>query len=404
MDDKKLAAAILEDISTELTQFAAEGEYPGLLGGYSGTALFFANYYQLTGKESHLDLTYTVIQRSLDAISTMSLSGGHCSGLSGIAWHFLHLAEMGYIDPVDLDETFGDLDTTLAKFMQDEIQIDKMDFLHQGLGVALYFLARLPSPAARQQLEQLVAALAQHAHKMPAGIAWRDQFSTMSLENEDRNMFNLGLAHGNPAIISVLSRIYEKGIAQDIIPGLIGPAVDWLLTTRKATSAPGTSLFPVLIDDNGETAGDVNSRLGWCYGDLGIAQALLDAGERMQKSDWLHYSAEMFTQIATTRDIKNGAVHDACLCHGSAGIALMMQQAGIRLQDNRLLQNAAYWYQTVASQNTWTDGPAGYKFYHYPNYVSSHNVLEGISGIGLSLIHFLEPDIKPTWASAMLIG
>ncbi|MBV8256128.1 MAG: lanthionine synthetase C family protein [Chitinophaga sp.] len=404
MDDKKVAAAILEDISRELTQFAAEAEFPSLLGGYSGTALFFANYYQLTGNEAYLDITYNTIQRSLDAISSVALPGSHCGGLSGVAWHLLHLANTGYIDPADLDETFGDMDATLAKYMQDEIENNKMDFLHQGLGVALYFLERLPSPAAHQQLEHLVAALGQHAIKLPTGIAWRDQFSTLSLEQEDRTLFNLGLAHGNPAIISILSRIYEKGIAQDIIPGIITPAVEWLLGTRKAAPEPGRSLFPVMVDDAGEPAGDINSRLGWCYGDMGIAQALLDAGERMQKPAWTAQAADIFTYIANNRDIKNGAIHDACMCHGSAGVALMMQQAGIRLQDNKLKESAANWYQTVTQQNTWTDGAAGYKFYHYPDFVASHNMLEGISGIGLSLMHFLEPEMNPTWASAMLIG
>lgn len=403
MPDRQAAINILEQISRELSTFAATGEYPGLLGGYTGSALFFAYYYQLTGEESHLDTAYTVIQRSLDAVATTSINGSHCSGLSGIAWTLLHLAQMGLIEEDDLNETFAETDVQLAQWMDLETALHKFDFLHQGLGVALYFLNRLPSPVARQQLEKLVMELDSQAFKLRQGIAWKDLFSSLSLENEERPLFNLGLAHGNPAIISILARIYEKNIAREIIRPMVQQAVNWLISTRKTSQEAGISLFPVLVDAQHATAGNVHSRLGWCYGDLGIASALWDAGSRMGVPAWKEYAFEIFTHIATHRDAKNGSVQDACLCHGSAGIAVMLQQAGINANDSKLLENAQHWWRTALTQNNFPDGPAGYKFYHHPEYVNSHNMLEGICGIGLSLITFVAPEIRPAWAESLLM-
>ncbi|MBV7530710.1 lanthionine synthetase C family protein [Chitinophaga sp. sic0106] len=403
MPDRKAATSILEQISAALTEFATEAEYPGLLGGYTGSALFFAYYYQLTGDESHLDKAYAVIQRSLDAVATTSVNGSHCSGLSGIAWTLLHLSQMGLIEEDDLNETFEETDQLLAEWMDLETAQHRFDFLHQGLGVALYFLNRLPSPVARKQLEKLVMELDSQKYKLGQGVAWKDLFSSLGLEKEDRPLFNLGLAHGNPAIISILARIYEKNIAQDIVRPMVHQAVNWLISTRKTNQEAGNSLFPVLVDEHHVMTGSIHSRLGWCYGDLGIACALWDAGSRMDVPAWKEYAFEIFTHIATYRDAENGTVLDACLCHGSAGIAVILQQAGINANDSMLLQNAEHWWETAVTQNTFADGPAGYKFYHHPQYVDSHNMLEGICGIGLSLITFVAPEIKPAWAESLLI-
>ncbi|WP_167019561.1 lanthionine synthetase C family protein [Chitinophaga sp. Cy-1792] len=405
MENKRMAAAILERISIALDDFSANTEYPGLLGGYSGAALFYAYYYQLTGNEAFLDKTYHIIQRSLEAISNLTLDGSHCSGLSGISWQLLHLAECGYIDQDDLDETFAEIDMALAEFMEADLNQQHIDFLHQGLGAALYFLKRLPDAHARRQLEKLVLGLHAQAHQLPQGIAWKDFFSTTatSEDNKHRNLFNLGLAHGNPAIISILARIYEKGVARDMIAPMVTSAVNWLLSTRNKDRDPGHSLFPVLIDEQDITAGDTNSRLGWCYGDLGIAVSLKDAGIRMQKPEWTAIAYEIFNNIAAHRNQENGIVYDACLCHGSAGIAVILQQAGIYNNNAALLENADHWYQHTIHQSRWTDGAAGYKYYQHPDFQTSYNMLEGISGIGLSLISFVNPDIRPGWAEAMLI-
>ncbi|MFB6456639.1 lanthionine synthetase C family protein [Chitinophaga sp. Hz27] len=405
MENKRMAAEILERISKELDEFSSTAEYPGLLGGYSGAALFYAYYYQLTGQEAYLDKTYDIIQRSLEAISSMSLDGSHCNGLSGISWQLLHLAECGYIEQADLDETFAEIDIALSEFMDADMNQQHIDFLHQGLGAALYFLKRLPDPNAKRQLEKLVLSLHTQAHQLPQGIAWKDFFSTTatSEDNQHRNLYNLGLAHGNPAIISILARIYENGIARDMIAPMVTNAINWLMSARNKDREAGHSLFPVLVDDQAITAGDVNSRLGWCYGDLGIAVSLKDAGARMQKPEWTTYAYEIFNNIAAHRNQENGIVHDACLCHGSAGIAIILQQAAILQKDPVLLANADTWHQHTIGHSKWSDGAAGYKYYQHPEFQASYNMLEGISGIGLSLISFVNPEIRPGWAEAMLM-
>lgn len=403
MDYKDDITAALENISRELDHFTANDNNAGLLGGFTGCALFYAYYYQHTSREEHVDKVLAIIEKSLQALSEQPLNGSFCGGVSGVAWCVQHLTQMGFIEEDEIEDAFGEIDQMVAAFMEESLVAGKNDFLHEGLGTALYFLER-PLPVGKPVLERLVAGLDQSAHHLPSGIAWKDMFSSASERYQGRDLYNLGLAHGVPAIIAVLGRIYEKGIARDTVLRLMEGSISWVLSHKKAQGGGGESLFPVLVDTTGVSIGDTHSRLGWCYGDLGIATMLSGAGKRLQRADYNEAALTILRDIAQHRNTQNGAVHDACICHGSAGIAHMLQQAAMAAGDPVLNKAAGEWLQTTLRMNTWKDGPAGYKFYHHPDYHNSHNVLEGIAGIGLSLLGFLQPEIKPGWNSSLLIS
>ena len=403
MNHKEDTIAVLQRICEELDSFITEDTNTGLLGGYTGIALFYAYYYQLTGKEEHLDKVYEIIEKCLQALAEEPMNGSHCSGIAGVSWCIQHLTEMGLIEADDTADTFADIDVLIADFMVSELQEGRNDFLHQGVGPALYFLERLPAATAVTQLQNLVLQLEKTAIRLPGGIAWKDHFSSKSQEHKEQNLFNLGLAHGNPAIIDILARCYEKGIARETALPLIEGSVQWLLGTRNEPGIAEQSLYPVIVDANNQVMGEAHSRLGWCYGDLGIATMLWNTGKRVGRSDYQQEAQEMFRHISLHRNVKNGAVNDACLCHGSAGIAHILQQVGLAANDTALLNASGDWWRTTLQMNTWSDGPAGFKFYHHPDYISSHNVLEGIAGVGLSLISFVNTEIKPAWGTCMLI-
>ncbi|SEW52053.1 lanthionine synthetase C family protein [Chitinophaga arvensicola] len=403
MDQQQAARSVLQRICVALDRFVLTDTNNGLLGGYTGAALFYAYYYQLTGKAAHLNKVYDIIRKCLQSLSEEPMNGSHCSGIAGVSWCIQHLTALGFIEADDTADTFADIDMLVADFMDSELREGRNDFLHHGIGTALYFLERLPAPVAVTQLEQLVTYLAESVIPLPGGIAWKDHFSSKSQQHPDQDLFNLGLAHGVPAIISVLARCYEKGIAKEMTCQLIDNSVQWLLQTKNKSVGITHSRYPVIVNDRGEVIGDAHSRLGWCYGDLGIAAMLWGTGKRLSRQDYQQEAQELFHHIAAYRNVKNGAVHDGCLCHGSAGIAHLLQQAGLAAGNDALLDAARYWWQTTLSMNTWDDGPAGYKFYHHPEYISSHNVLEGIAGIGLSLISFADTTIRPAWGECMLI-
>lgn len=402
MNHKEEVRLLLQRICTELDEFTTANNHSGLLGGYTGVALFYAYYYQLTGDEAHQGKVYEIIEKCLEDLSEQPMNGSHCSGIAGISWCIQHLTQMGFIEADEEADNFADIDTQIAEFMRNELSDGRNDFLHQGLGPALYLLERLPAATAHTELETLVQQLEKSAMTVPGGIAWKDHFSSRSQDIPDKDLFNLGLAHGTPAIIDILARCYEKGIARETTLPLIEKSIQWLLEIRQPALS-GHSLFPTLVDTTNQVMGEAHSRLGWCYGDLGIATMLWNTGKRLHRTDYQQEAMKILQHVAQYRNVKNGAVHDACLCHGSAGIAHLLQQTGLATGDRLLLDASQQWLHTTLQMNTWADGPAGFKFYHHPNYVSSHNMLEGIAGIGLSLISFADPEIKPDWGACMLM-
>lgn len=370
---------ILQDISTQLEQLLQTDHIPGLLGGHTGCALFYAYYYQLTGKEEYLEKVHEIILSSIDAIANTALPPSHCNGIAGITWTIQHLMNQGFVEG-DIEEIFGEIDTVLGSKMIEDLQQQRYDFLHEGLGIALYFLEKdTPSPWLTQAADVLEAT----ATRLQHGFSWEDRFTPLT---HDEPCFNLGIAHGMPAIVSILSKI--KGPSP-----VVEKSLDWILSV---SNPPGTgSLYPTLVNTAGQPVTASHSRLGWCYGDLPIAMTMLHGGYAEQ-------AHEILTHIANHRDVKNGMVHDTCLCHGSAGIAHAFNRAHRRTGDDLFRIGAEKWLQhTIDIYKS----PAGLGFYNSDgNYTVSPSVLEGIAGVGLAVIAALDKDTDPVWDRCLLLS
>src|SRR5690606_1218930 len=93
--------------------------------------------------------------------------------------------------------------------------------------------------------------------------------------------YNLGLSHGIPSIISFLSLLngYEDFKAK--ADQTLRRAITYILSLRN-DDINAFSLFPSWIIPNEETIYD--SRLAWCYGDLGIGIALWNASKSLNDS------------------------------------------------------------------------------------------------------------------------
>lgn len=393
MDYKK----VLQEISVALDYYTEQENPPGLLGGYTGCALFYAYYYNLTGKKKHLKKVHTLLLKSIQALSEEELIPSHCNGISGIVWCIQHLINEGFASADGMEDVFGEVDTLLGRGMEQEIKEDRYDFLHEGLGIALYFLEKEQlSPYLNTLVKQLEAI----AYQDEKGIRWRDFIYGTRIGGTDEPVFNLGLAHGTPSIISVLGMIQQKGIKSP----LIKESINWLLSTRNEPEEGITSLYPVLVNARNEAITGKQSRLGWCYGDLSIAMTLLNTGNWLDNDQYKEEAHKIFTYTLQHRNNNNGSIFDACLCHGSAGIAHIYRRAYLTLKDPRLLLGAEHWLQQTLQMKTWKDGLAGFKFYADEKYVNSYGVLEGIAGIGLSLIAALDPATPPAWDRCLLLS
>jgi len=403
MDDKRRAGKILQNISLSLNTFADNATTPGLLGGYTGAALFYAYYYQFTGKKKHLQQVHRLLQKALEALAETALPYSHCNGIAGIVWCVQHLIKAGFAEGDNMEDIFGEVDEVLGNSMLDALHQGRHDFLHEGLGIALYFLERTEQAQARTYLEAAVDSLQNTAVITPAGLAWQDHLTGLANRPDGEISFNLGLAHGMPAIISILGMIHNKGIATNTTTNLLHKSINWVLASQNTPEEGLVARYPVLVDKNYHALTGRQSRLGWCYGDLGIATMLLNAGNWLEHEPYRQQAIDLFHYTLQQRNVRNSNVHDACLCHGTAGIAHMYRRAWLQTKDAALLDGANYWLQQTLEMTTHHNGPAGYRFYGKETYEDSYGILEGVAGIGLALLAAIDPKTDPDWDRCILL-
>ncbi|WP_298733002.1 lanthionine synthetase C family protein [uncultured Chitinophaga sp.] len=390
----------LEEINSTLNYFMSREKDPGLLSGYSGCALFYAYYYRLSGKQQHLRRLQQVLQKMTHALSEQALTASHCSGVAGIAWCLQHLTNEGFIEQGEIDDAFGETDEILLQYLQGELEQQHYDFLHQGLGAALYFLDRPMNAAVMAALEALVTALEKAAIVLETGVSWKDQFVR---KDNTEDHYNLGLAHGVPAILAVLGMLYEKRIFAERALPLLQKGMQWLLSTRNEPAANANSWFPTMVTRNNVAIGSPQSRLGWCYGDLGIAITLWNTGVRLEKAAWKKEAVDILAYTLSQRDSQNGLVRDAGLCHGSMGIAHIYRRVYTASGDDRLQEGADRWLDQTFELGAWKDGPAGFKAHTLNGYINTFNLLEGVTGIGLALMAALD-EKAAAWDRCLLLS
>src|SRR5262249_52458102 len=125
-----------------------------------------------------------------------------------------------------------------------------------------------------------------------------------------RGYYNLGVAHGVPGVIALLGLVCAAGIARAEARRLLDCAVTWLLTQQ------GPGGFPHWIEPQVAAS---PARLAWCYGDPGVASALLCAARHVTEPDW-ERAAVVIAHQAARRPVAQSGVRDAGLCHGAAGL------------------------------------------------------------------------------------
>jgi len=397
-------AAVPESTATA-TEGEEEKEKPkaaqkniGVMGGSIGLALFMFYYAKYTDEDRYaqmgVDLISNIFEEINKGFSYHTLAGG----LAGIGWSIELLAKQNFID-ADTDEVLEQLDPYLHKTMIYDIQNENFDFLHGAVGNGVYFLSRRPNPKADEYLKELIDELDKVGHADEDGS--RKWVSVLDHESGKRG-YNLSMSHGIASIITFLGKVMEIGIYNEKTMRVLEGAVKYLLKYRLDRSK-FLSHFPSWISENDPLT---QSRLAWCYGDLGISMALWQAGQGAHRQEWQDIAKAVLLDSTARRDIRDNAVQDVGLCHGAAGIAHVYNRAYQFIKDPLLKDTTLYWAQHILNMAVHEDGFAGYKAWRTPQYggwTPEPGFLEGIAGIGLALISLMS-DIEPTWDRCLFLS
>ena len=268
------------------------------------------------------------------------------------------------------------------------------DILHGGLGNGIFLLKSGDLIGIREMVEGIESL----AEPDKFGLKWY----AISDYKENKWTYNLGLAHGMPSIVLMLSKIYKKGIECKRCAELIEGALNYILA-QKLPPGNYNSIFGNYALESMEKPH--SSRLAWCYGDLGIAMALWRASQVLNRKDWESEAKAILLHASKRRNLKENGVMDACFCHGTSGIAHVFNRMWRETGMPECRDAAAYWISQTLGMAKFKDGYAGFKTWQgvERGYQGEYGLLEGIAGIGLSLLSYIADD-SFTWDECLLLS
>lgn len=358
------------------------------LGGKAGVALF----YGYLGDAVRAD---ELMEHAVDALATSPMPPSLYGGFTGIAWVAEHLSRVlgtAGDDMDDLDESL--LATIAAPWTGD------YDLITGLVGFGVYALECVPRPSAIRCLEAIVDRLDETAQTIEQGVRWftaPEWLFPHQRERYPRGGYNLGVAHGVPGVIALLTRACCLGIRAERTRALLEGAVRWVLSEQcggrfPAWIVPGVQAQP--------------TRVAWCYGDPGVAAVLLSAARVLGNEEWERTSLDIALRAAMTAPEDCG-VQDAGLCHGAFGLAHLYNRIYQAGHDERFADAARLWYRRGLDMRRPERGIAGFESWEFGAdwqlaWQSDPGFLAGAAGVGLALLAGLTP-VEPEWDRLLLL-
>ena len=353
-----------------------------LLGGDLGDIIFLYHYSRIDGRyESIAD---GLLEKVLCSLSRQPRIVTYCNGLAGLGVGLLALQQEGFISGVD--QALDSIDPVISLSLETFIEDNNIDFLHGLIGIGFYLLERRKSSNkyAISNLSKIVDYLDKSKIIDGAIVKWRYNEKRLS------KPFNISLSHGVSSIVVFLCRLIKSGALNENynvkIKQMLQGAVQYLLSNRVDVDKLGCWFASSSIECDDYPH---RSRLAWCYGDLGVATALLEAGNTLNDSSVRDNATQVLLYSAKRRDIKANYVNDFCVCHGSVGIAQIFRSQGISLGLKELLNAADYWEKDTLSRVVLNDQGRNTLLYYDPEnggYRESGGILDGIAGAGMYLL------------------
>ena len=379
---KKITKNICHSIAKQLYDYYSVLKEPGLLNGLAGISCFFFHFYIYSGEDRYKKAAYNCLEKVIQAINNGFNMPSFATGLAGIYWLFEYLGKKEFISREESSALSG-LKPIFKSYAKESFRRGNYDFLHGALGMAMTGLG--------PEMIDLITNETGRTSKPESNncVSW------LSRDINGNSEINFGLAHGIPSIILILSAIYKKNKEDRIIKSHISPGIDYLITHMEP-GPEADSLFPSRIKEDKTIR---PSRMAWCYGDPGVAAAIYQTGTNCSRADWQNMAIEILKHAAKRKEFNSTGIEDACICHGSAGLAIVFFKAWSDTGRIEFYNASCYWLQRTLDFGG-KDGEYLFKGIH--GFEVRYGVLEGIAGVGLSLLAMLEGEL-PGWEKALLL-
>jgi hypothetical protein len=388
--------AILADLESQGREPSGD---PSLAGGTTGLAILQGYLAQAGGGSASVAVARRCLEYATASMAEQPGTGSLYSGLTGVGWAVAHL--QCRLRGVAGEDDLAEIDEALLDHLEQSPWRGEYDLIEGLVGFGVYALEGLPRPAATDCLERVVDRLAESAKSQGESTTWWTDPAWLPSETRAEfpgGYYNLGLAHGVPGVIGLLGQVCAAGVAHDKARPLLDGAVRWLLDQDGQDSfanwvVPGTT---------GNKA-----RLAWCYGDPGVAAALLGAARCVEEPAW-EAAALAIARRAAQRPSDQSGVRDAGLCHGSAGLAHLFNRMFQATGEPWLAEAARAWIERTLTMRRPGQGIGGYEAWNSdeaggPTWSADPGLLNGATGIALALLA-ATTSIEPRWDRMLLLS
>jgi lantibiotic modifying enzyme len=401
-----LAASRAHEAIAEFSRAISQGDYPPLIAkkfkhrnyeepilyGYLALAYDTAEWRELTA--DHLN---TAIESAPSLRNSLALFGGLC----GLGWVVEHFAREWEED----DDPIGDIDGYVLQVLERTPWSGSYDLISGLVGVGVYFLERMPRDSAVRGLRLVLDRLEALAERTSVGVTWHtgpELLGEFQREMTPAGQYNLGVAHGVPGVIHFLNELAAAGIETHRATHLLGGAMDWLIAQQHPPERMSRFGYWVASTDSGD------SRLTWCYGDLGILAVVWQAARRTGRPDWRCLANELLDHCLAWPPDQSG-IADAALCHGAAGAAHIFNRIYQETGDSRCLAASRAWLDCVLNMRRAGEGVGGFlaravvEPEKIPVWDPNPAFLDGAIGVALTLLAAVSP-CEPNWDRLLLLS
>jgi hypothetical protein len=387
--DREEALARVREVASDLVPLIETTAFASVTAGLGSFPVFYAYLDEVFPDEGHGDRAAELLARTVAQASAVPLLGLY-GGCTGVAWLCDHL---GASD--DGDDPNAQIDALLLDSLAGP-WTREYDLIGGIVGVGVYALERGERGAGRAILARVVEQLAAIATPQGDGLTWYTPAHFLpewQRHTYPEGYYNLGMAHGVPGVIALLARsLSVGGRTQEMLAG----AVRWVLAQAHDG---GDARFGACIT----TARERPTRSAWCYGDPGVAMALVAAGRAAGEPRWTEYGLELARGVARRIHEAAGCV-DAGLCHGTAGIAHLLNRLYQLTGDETLADGARAWFRETLTIRM--GGPGGFREAAPARaeltLYESVGLLGGAIGVGLALMS-AATDARPEWDRILLV-
>lgn len=375
---------------------------PSVALGLSGFALLLAEASRVRPRIASPRDVERMVARLVPRVAAVPLRPGLHEGYTGVGLtlELVRRAGLARVDGADaLDRA---LLASIERFDGAAPPHAYLDLISGPAGQAVYACARLPRVRARRALEAIVGWLDRRALAAAGGVTWLSPPRPDARADQIPGaVFDLGIAHGVPGILAVLARILEAGISVRTTRRLLAAGTRWLVQQVHDRDGPAFDTYvPRDLDaDRGAAFPPMPSRLGWCYGDPGVAAALLRIAHALGDDELRARAMAIVRRIAAIR--RDPSVEDASLCHGSAGLLHIFHRIYRATGDPAARDAAIHWAERTLVVRAGPHAVAGDPPPDGPP-LSPLRFLVGAAGSALALLAAASATV-PVWDTVLLL-